>query len=103
MSVCAAKSKRTDAGAARLSTPYPWFKPGIHVKRAACKIYGRIRLAKMKAGGDQLVLQGKHGLGEAGNTSSGIGVADIGFYRTDGAKILLLRVSAESLGKRRDF
>ena len=86
MEVAAAEAKGAHAGPPRCGAGMePGAGPGVEVEGRLIEMEVRIHLVGLEGGRQRLVLQGKHGLDQAGRPGGGFGMADHGFHRPDRA------------------
>ena len=98
MHIRTANPKGTDPSPTRAIPRGPIHESRVDVEGAVGKINLRVGLLEMQTGGDLPVLQSEDGFDQAGDTGSGIQVADVGFHRADGAEALLLGLLAKRPG-----
>ena len=92
MEICAAEPERRNIGAA-----YAFLLPrrGLVYHAEQVEVYAGVGLYVIDGGGQNLVVDGERGLGNGNGAGRGLGVAYLGFYRSEAQFSAVAHVRAE--------
>ncbi len=103
MRVRPSHSERTYSRPSHSIHRFPSGQRRVHIKWRLAELTLRIRCLEMQRRRQLPVLQRQHRLDQRGHSRRRIQMSDIGFHRTDGAELFLIRRGAKRFGQGGDF